>query len=234
MTTTVLRCAAAFFALAGMVAYGQQAIINMPSADITPAGKNFLMHETQWRPWSPGPYWLATHFYCRGIGNATELALTNWNSGTPAAPNLVTGIGFKSAPQLWAEQHPEREIKLTFGQMTTFSHRGQGMGTFAYSHLSFRLPKLKSRVTAGGWVGTEELFKRNTGNFLAGFEHPFGRKGRVIWINEWFRGRHDFGFFSTGVLFHPTKSQFIVMAYKFANTPANGRNGMVLEYGITF
>jgi hypothetical protein len=220
--------------LACVSAYGQQAIINMPSADITPGGKNFLMHESQWRQWNPGRYWLATSFYCRGIGHATELALTNWNAGTPAAQNLVTGIGFKSAPQFWKEKHPHREVKLTVGQMTTFSHRGQGAGAFGYAHLSMRLPRWNSRVTGGGWFGTKNLFKRNTGDILLGFEHPLDAKGRYIWVNEWFRGRHDFGFYITGLLFHPTKSQIVVAAYKFANMAANGKNGVVLEYGLTF
>jgi hypothetical protein len=65
----------------------QQAIVNLPSADITPKGKHFIMHETQWRPWNPGRYWYATNFYCYGIGKNTELAVTTYNSGTPQALN---------------------------------------------------------------------------------------------------------------------------------------------------
>lgn len=214
--------------------YGQQAIVNMPSADITPGGKNFYMHESQWRQWNPGRYWYGTNFYCRGVGHATELTVTNWNSGGPATSNFSTGVGFKSSPQLWGEKLPEQEVKVTFGQKLVINHRGRGLGSFSYGHLSARLPALRTRLTAGGWAGTTQLFKRNTGNFLAGLEHPFDRQNKYVWVNEWFRGRHDFGFYITGLLYHPTKSQIIVVAYNFANTPANGKNGLVLEYGIFF
>lgn len=222
------------FLLFAMDAYGQQAIINMPSADITPRDKNFFMHESQWRQWEPDPYWYGTHFYCRGIGHATELAVTNYNAGVPGATNFVTGIGFKSAPQFFSAEHPEREVKLTFGQMTLFSHRGQGVGALGYAHFSMRLPRLNTRVTGGGWAGTKQLFKRNTGNILAGLEQPLDSKGRYVIVNEWFRGQHDLGFFITGILFHPNKRHIFVAAYKFANRPDNGRNGMVLEYGLFF
>jgi hypothetical protein len=212
----------------------QQAIVNMPSADITPKGKSFAMHETQWRGWGPNGYWYGTHFLCYGIGGATELTLTNWNSGTPATSNFTTGIGFKSSPLIWKSRFEERELKLTVGQKFVASHRGQGPGSFSYAHLSFRLPKLNTRLTGGGWAGTKNLFKRNTGNVLAGLEQPLDSKGKWVWVNEWFRGRHDFGFYVTGLLFHPTKRHILVAAWKFPNVAVNGKPGIVLEYGIFF
>jgi len=78
--------------------YCQQAIVNMPSADITPKGKHFLMHETQVRPQMAGRYWHGTNFYAYEVGKSTELAVTNYNAGGPAAKNFATGIGFKSSP----------------------------------------------------------------------------------------------------------------------------------------
>jgi predicted small lipoprotein YifL len=227
-------CVRIALTLLPLTACGQQAIVNMPSADITPAGKNFYMHESQWRQWNPGRYWLGTNFYCRGVGHATELTATNWNAGSPAVPNVATGVGFKSSPQFFAERYPNEEIKVTVGQKLVMNHRAQGLGSFSYSHLSFRIPSLKTRLTAGAWAGTRQLFKRNTANVLAGLEHPFDSKGKYVWVNEWFRGRHDFGFYITGLLYHPTKRHIVVVAYKVANTPANGKNGVVLEYGIFF
>ncbi|HBY59484.1 MAG TPA: hypothetical protein DEH78_06650, partial [Solibacterales bacterium] len=146
--------------------------------------------------------------------------------------NEAVGVGFKSSPQIFSERWGSREMKITVGQMAVFNYRGGGLGSFSYSHFSMRVPKLETRLTAGGFHGTRELFKKTTGNFLGGIEQPVGK--RVILLAEWFRGRHDFGFFIPGILFHPTKKQIIVVAYKIANTPANGKNGLVLEYGITF
>jgi hypothetical protein len=226
--------ALAFAAALAWTLSAQQAIVNMPSADITPQGKNFFMHETQWRFWKPGTYWYGTHFYCYGVGKSTELALTSYNAGSPATANFTTGVGFKSAPQLWAKSHPEREVKLTFGQMGLVNHRAQGLGSFSYAHLSLRLPKANTRLTVGGWGGTKQLFKKNTANVLAGLEQTLDKKGKWVWVNEWFAGRHDLGFYITGFLYHPTKRHIFVAAYKVPNFLANGRHGLVLEYGLFF
>ena len=205
----------------------------MPSADITPKGKHFLMHETQVRPQMAGRYWHGTNFYAYEVGKSTELAVTNYNAGGPAAKNFATGIGFKSSPQFLKESHEELELKLTVGQMMVMNHRGKGLGSFPYSHMSFRTPGTGTRLTAGGFYGTNELFLKNTGNFLCSFEQPLFHHRMQI-VGEWMRGKHDFGFFIPGVSFHLPKNQVIVVAYKIANHPQNGKNGLVLEYGLTF
>ena len=219
----------AIVCLATGYAAGQQAIINMPSADITPRGSAFMMHETQWRPWGAGRYWYGTNFFAYGLGRNTELAVTSYNTGTPAVPNQALGVGFKTAMPL---ADSPREPKLTVGAMGLASFRGQGVGHFTYSHYSFRAPHTNTRITLGGWWGSRQLFRYNTANVLAGVEHPLNKK--VILLGEWFAGAHDLGFAIPGVLYHPTPRQFIVVGYKFANDPRNGDNGLVLEYGFYF
>lgn len=214
-------------------AWSQQAIVNLPSADITPKGKHFLMHETQWRPQRPGRYWYATNFYCYGLGKNTELAVTTYNSGTPQAPNENIGVGFKTAIPLWSKTHPNLELKWTFGQMLTYNLRGKGLGGFTYSHGSVVLPKIHTRLTAGVSFGTQNLFKKTTVHPIAAFEQPL-IKHRLYLLGEWFYGRHDFGFFTPGVLFHPAKNHIIVVAYKLPNHPSNGKSGLVIEYGFFF
>jgi hypothetical protein len=208
----------------------QQAIVNMPSADIAAKGEHFLMHETQWRPWNPGSYWYGTNFYTYGVGHGTELAVTSYNAGSPGVVNQNIGVGFKSAIPLAAKTKSELEQKLTLGSMALINYKGEGLGNFTYSHYSFRLPKHQTRLTMGGWFGTEQLFKKNTANVLAGIEHPLSK--RVILLGEWFAGNHDLGFFIPGILFHPTPRQIIVIAYKIANNSRNGAGGLVLEYGF--
>ncbi len=53
-------------------------------------------------------------------------------------------------------------------------------------------------------------------------------------MGEWFYGKHDFGFFTPGALFHPARDHVIVIAYKIPNHPANGKSGLVFEYGFFF
>ncbi len=208
----------------------QQAIVNMPSADITPKGQVFLMHETQARWWKQGPYWYGTNFFTYGVGGNTEVAVTSYNHGSPNAPNAAIGVGFKSAIPLLKERLAEREVKLTVGQMMIFSTSGKGVGSFSYAHGSFKLPKLGTRVTAGISGGTSELFKRDTVHFIGSVEHKLGK--RWMLVTEWFSGRHDFGFVVPGVLYHPTERTVVVVGYKIPNHPSNGKPGFVFEFGV--
>ena len=126
------------------LASGQQAIINMPSADITPKGKHFLMHVTQTRAWQPARSWSGTNFYAYGTGHSTELAVTSYNGGSPLSKNFATGIGFKAAPQLWKQlrHSPGSGHQITHGFGITgpkferfFSCVAQTVPTFGCSQL---------------------------------------------------------------------------------------------------
>jgi len=101
---------AATLSLFPLTLFGQQAIVHMPSADITPKGQGFVMHETQWRP---------------------------WGDGSPGVINQNVGLGFKSAVPLGGGA---AEKKLTVGSMALVNYKGMGVGNFTYSHYSFRLP----------------------------------------------------------------------------------------------
>lgn len=190
------------------------------------------MHETQMRTWQPGRYWYGTNFYCYGVADNTEFAITTYAEGRPKSNEASVGIGFKTAQPLIRKRDDPQEWKITAGQMMVINYRGQGVGSFSYGHLSFRLPHVRTRITAGGFYATKQLVKVNTGNYLMGLEHPIGK--RWILLTEWVRGDHDFGFVIPGVLFHPSKKQFIVAGYKIPNRLSNGRHGLVLEYGIVF
>jgi hypothetical protein len=209
---------------------GQQAIVNMPSADITPRRQVFLMHEMQTRFREPGRFWLGTNFLAVGVGRNTELAVTTYNHGWPHVPNAAIGVGFKSGIPLFEQTHAEREIRVTVGKMMIFSTTGRGVGSFSYSHGSFRLPGSGTRITAGISGGTDELFKRDTVHFIGAIEHKFGKKWMVT--TEWFSGRHDFGFLTPGVAYHPTPRTVVVLGYKIPNHASNGKSGIVFEFGI--
>lgn len=64
-------------------AMGQQAIVTLPSADLTDKGTLFAMKESQLRAWGREPMWNATFFLTYGIGYHTELAATFYNIGVP-------------------------------------------------------------------------------------------------------------------------------------------------------
>jgi hypothetical protein len=236
-----LLCTAALLCLNSASARAQQAIVNMPSADITPSGRFFAMHESVLRPWRPNRYWYGTNFFCYGVGHHTELALTTWNVGisSPRTSNETVGLGFKSSLPVFGKALESREMRLTIGHMGLINTRGLGLGGFSYAHLNGRLWQDGPRLTAGLCYGSEELFKRAASSFMGGVEIPLqyapGRKfARYVWVNEWFSGTHDFSSLITGLLWHPDKDHIVVVAYRQPNTSLVGKSGLVLEYGLFF
>ncbi len=47
--------------LCTLKSYAQQTVFNVPSADVTPAQKVFLQHESQFKPYNPNAFWQGTH-----------------------------------------------------------------------------------------------------------------------------------------------------------------------------
>jgi hypothetical protein len=212
--------------------HAQQTIFNVPSADVTPQGTLFLQHESQFRAWEPDSFWLGTHYTAYGIGHNTELGATLINLSAPPSNNVSLMLGFKSAIPVLTNPFPEREFKITVGASTPISFQGRGVGAWVYSHLSSRLPTLKTRLTAGISGGTENLFGRDTVHFIGGYEQPITK--RFSLIGDWFSGTHANGFFIPGFSFALTKSTNIYFGYQVPNNTKCGRSGIVFELAKFF
>ena len=104
--------------LAVRTAEAQQAIISMPSADITGARQFFLMHESQLRLWGPRQYWAGTYFLTYGLGYGTELAATLFDFGVNydgSIGNTTLALGFKSGVRLFTQSAEVDPIFRTSG-----------------------------------------------------------------------------------------------------------------------
>ena len=210
------------------VAGAQQTIFNVPSADVTPKGHVYLETESQFRPWAPDRFWLGTQYAAVGVGHNTELDLTLLNVSSPASGTAALGLGFKTAIPLLSKRLPRREFKLTIGELMPVSLRGDGVGSWTYSHLSGRLPKLNTRITAGVSTGTRQIFGRTTVGFIGGIEHPV--TDRFSLIADWFSGTQSSGYFIPGFSYRLPKDLYLFAGYQLPNTPRVGRQGLVIEF----
>ena len=201
----------------------QQTIFNVPSADVTEKGKIFLQHESQFS----NKFGLFTHYGAYGIGKNTELDLTLFGVGTKNIRNEVLGVGFKTSIPL----HEKSETKLTFGTLVPISLRRNGVGGYTYSHLSTRLPKLKTRITSGVFVGTTSVFGRDFVSFIGGIEQPVTKKFSIVM--DWYSGKHSNGFFIPGFAY-AFKHATLWAGYQIHNNKENGNNGFVIEISKIF
>lgn len=204
--------------------HAQQTIFNVPSADITEKGMIFLQHESQFS----NKFGLFTEYAAYGIGRHTELDLTVFGLGTNNVANEFLGLGFKTSLPI----HEKTETKLTYGTLIPISLRGKGVGGYAYSHLSTRLSKLKTRLTAGGFVGTTIVHGRDFICFIGGIEQPITKNFGLIM--DWYSGKHTTGFLIPGFYYSFPKNTTLWAGYQIHNNKANGDNGFVIELSKIF
>lgn len=215
--------------------YAQQTVFNVPSADVTPEGKLFLQHESQFRPYPPHAFWLGTHYSAVGIGHNTELDATLFNVSAPVSDNITLGLGFKSAMPIAGlkEKFPERELKLTVGSEVLVSLQGEGVGNWSYAHLSGRVPKLNTRLTAGVSVGTKQLFGRDAVCFIGAVEQPVTEKFSLI--ADYYSGKENYaGFLIAGFSYKLPKNTAVYAGFQIPNNESNGRSGFVIEVSRIF
>lgn len=205
-------------------AFAQQTLFNVPSADVTEKGMLFLQHESQFS----NKFGLHTEYSAFGIGRHTEIDVTLIGIGTRNVRNEVLGIGFKTALPL----HEKSETKLTYGTLLPISLRGNGVGGYAYSHLSTRLQKTKTRFTAGGFIGTTTVFGKDFISFIGGIEQPITKKFGLQM--DWYSGKHSTGFLIPGFYYSLPKNATLWAGYQIRNNKVNGDNGFVIELSKIF
>jgi hypothetical protein len=213
----------------GRPALAQQTIINLPSADLTPKGQHFLMHESQLLPAYPREFWGSTNFYTFGLSDQTELAVTTYNFNSYGSENGSVGVGFKRVQPLFRRRLRRLELKQTVGAMVPVSMTGRGVGAFGYTHTSFRLPRLKTRLTAGIAAATRQTFDEDMVSFIAGLEQPLSR--HLIFNVEWFSGtQHAAANLIPGFTYH-RKGWILVGGIKIPNDMEPEKFGLVFEIG---
>lgn len=215
--------------------FAMQTIFNVPSADVTEKGHVFVQQEAQTTPWKTDNAFWGTSYTAVGVGHNTEIDSTLYNVGSPATQNMTIGAGFKSCipiPYL-KEKFPEREFKLTVGSQILFGLEGNGIGNWTYAHLSGRVPKLNTRLTAGLSYGTKQVFGLDTTAFIAGVEQPVTKKLNLI--ADWYSGSEHFaGFLITGFSYALPKNTTLYAGYQIPNSPQVGSNGFVIELAKIF
>lgn len=224
-----------FYYLSFAPSFAVQTVFNVPSADVTEKGHVFVQQEAQFRGWNPDAFFNGTTFIDYGIGHNTDVGVTLFNVGAPATQNISMGVGFKSAipiPGL-KEKFPEREFKFTVGSNILIGLEGNDVGNWTYAHLSGRVPKANTRLTAGLSYGTKQAFGINHTCFIAAVEQPITKKLNLL--ADWYSGNeHWSGFLITGFSYALPKNTTIYAGYQIPNSPQNGVSGFVIEIAKIF
>jgi len=215
-----------------LTANAQQTIFDVPSADVTDKGHVYLESESQFRFWHPGAFWGGTEYFAYGVGFNTDVESTLYNVSDPHSDNISLGLGFKSFIPLLKSQLPNTELKLTIGDQVVPSLQGHGLGDWTYTHLSGRLPIIKTRLTAGISAGTSQIFGRDTVHFIGGYEQPITKNFSII--GDYFSGAQALGYFINGISYALPVNYTLFAGYQIPNARRIGKSGFVFELAKIF
>ncbi len=223
--------------------HSQSLIVGIPSADVAEKGHIEFTHESQVNTWSTPKSWNSFNFLCFGIGKSTELTATFNNLNNQGSENMSAGLGAKHVFKLSKEN--KYESKLTIGGNLLYSLNRKDVGFWTYSHFSFRLPKTKTRLTAGLSYGTEQSFgfrkvllqesnfslePQRPFSLMVGFEQPLSK--HVSLVADWFSGDHDLAALISGVQID-IGHHVLIFGYKMPNDFNRAGQAVVLEFMIS-
>lgn len=240
--------------LSSTASKAQSLIVGIPSADVSHVGKLEWTHESQIGFNSPTT-WNSFNFLTYGIAKNTEVYVSLNNISAPSGRNEALGVGFKRIHSLLHDEadHDNKnhhfvgnDLRLTYGAAATYSFPRNKAGYWVFSHMSYRLPGIYTRITGGLSKGNAPTFGYRsvmTDNGLYqdvaneplsgifGFEQPLFKNFSII--ADWFTGTHDLACFIPAVQYE-TKRMVFITGYKIPNNGQSGNHAWVIETMVRF
>lgn len=212
----------------------QQTIFNVPSTDVMARGKVYGEFDASFKPVDSPAVPRFSSFVPRiivGIGGNVEIGLNVTGNLQPGADTttLVPTIKWKFF------ENEKRDTALVAGTnlYLPVRHRGYNIGTCSYLALSRSINK--TRLTAGGYVASRNVFAANAvrGGGQFGFEQTINSKFLVA--ADWITGKHSSGYVTPGVIYKPTSKVTTYWGYSIGNSgAANGNHFFLFEIGYNF
>lgn len=222
------------FALLSTRAFGQQTIFNVPTTDVLDRGKVYVELDAAFKVHDQNSVRKFSSFVPRivvGAGGNVEVGLNvagNIQPGTDSTTivptvkwrfykNEKTGFALMAGTNVFI---PVRKRAYKFG---------------SYSYLAGSKTIKKTRLTAGAFVASKNVFATNAvragGQF--GIEQIINSKVTVA--ADWITGRHSSGYVTPGVIYKPHPKVTTYLSYSIGNDKAAAGNHFFLfELGYNF
>lgn len=197
--------------LAGEKSYSQQTIINVPSSEVLPAGDILLKDSNKFGPYNSGGNTSITPSITLGTGFGTE-----FSTGIGTSVNethTASVIGNFSAKKVFFLGSSTR---LTAGgTVSPYFTSAVHPNTFLYAHLSQRIKKTKTSITAGGYFNGEKSFISSGGVILGVEQVIIPNKLRLA--IDWLSGQDTYGKMGVGIKYRPVPTLSITSAVIIPN-----------------
>ena len=226
-------CAGFLFGTAVFVS-AQQTIFNVPTTDVLDHGKVYLELDGSFKFTDQDALRKFSSFVPRvvvGVGGNVEVGLNVTGNVQPGSDSttLVPTVKWKFY------ENEKKDTALIAGTNLYIPVRNRAYNLGAYSYLAVSRTINKTRLTAGGYVASKNVFASNAvrGGGQFGFEQTVNGKFSVA--ADWITGKHASGYFTPGVVYKPTSKLTTYWAYSIGNAgAAQGNHFFLFELGYNF
>lgn len=222
------------FFLPAINAMGQQTIFNVPTSDVLDRGKVYgeLDASFKWtRDDALGKFSSFVPRLVVGVGGKVEIGINITGNIQPGEDTTTLVPTVK-----WKFYDNEKEKLALFGGTNLsipIRNKAYNIGSYSYAAVSKSIGK--SRLTAGGYVASKNVYAPNAvrGGGQFGFEQTIN--GKVTFAADWITGRHASGYFTPGVIYKPHPKVTTYWSYSVGNDKAAaGNHFFLLEIGYNF
>jgi len=213
---------------------GQQTIFNVPTSDVLDRGKVYAELDVSFKTNNQDVVGRFSSFVPRvvvGTGGNVEVGLNVTGNIQPGSDSTTLVPTVK-----WKFYHNEKKDLALFGGTNFYipvRNRGYSFGTYSYAALSKTISK--TRLTAGGFVASANVFAPNAvrGGGQFGLEQTLNAKFTIA--ADWITGKHASGYFTPGLIYKPHPKVTAYFSYSIGNADAScGNHFFLLEAGYNF
>ena len=226
-------CAGFLFGTAVFVS-AQQTIFNVPTTDVLDHGKVYAELDVSFKFNDQEALRKFSSFVPRvvvGVGGNVEVGLNVTGNIQPGSDSTT----FVPTMKWKFYENEKKDTALIAGTNLYIPVRNRAYNLGTYSYLAVSKTINKTRLTAGGYVASKNVFVANAvrGGGQFGFEQTVNRKFSVA--ADWITGKHASGYFTPGVVYKPTSKLTTYWAYSIGNAgAARGNHFFLFELGYNF
>jgi len=219
---------------AKLAVFPQQTIFNVPTTDVLEKGKVYIELDSSFKPKNQDALRKFSSFVPRvvvGAGGNVEIGLNVTGNIQPGDDTTTLVPSVK-----WRFYQSEKQgLALIAGTSFFIPVRNRAYKFGTYSYLAGSKTIKKTRLTAGGYVASGNIFApdavRGGGQF--GFEQTLNAKFALA--ADWITGRHASGYFTPGIIYKPHPKVTTYWSYSIGNADAaRGNHFFLFELGYNF
>jgi hypothetical protein len=212
----------------------QQTIFNVSTTDVLDRGKVYFEIDASFKFNDQAALNRFSSFVPRlvvGVGHNVEAGFSFTGNIQPGADSTA----FVPTVKWKFYQNKKKDTALIAGSNLYIPLRNRSYNIGTYSYLSVSKTINKTRLTAGGYVASKNVFATNAvrsgGQF--GFEQTINPKLTIA--ADWITGRNSAGYFSPGLIYKPHPKVTAYLSYSIGNANASqGNHYFLFELGYNF